>query len=79
MRDETAKKLFWGCLFVSLMIGGLAAAQNTPDVQTPANEGLCDDLMFATPGLYEPCIAFCEARDCEVDMAAADPPSRCAV
>lgn len=35
----------------------------TPDGETPANEGICDDLVGATPGLYGLCVAFCEAQD----------------
>lgn len=37
----------------------------TPDGETPANEGVCDDLIGLTPGLYGLCVAFCEAQDCE--------------
>jgi len=49
----------------------------TPDGETPANEGVCDDLMFASPGLYGLCVAFCEAQDCVPDPAAADPFANC--
>ncbi len=35
----------------------------TPDGETPANEGVCDELQGATPGLYGLCVAFCEAQD----------------
>jgi hypothetical protein len=35
----------------------------TPDGQTPANEGVCDVLQGHTPGLYGLCVAFCEAQD----------------
>jgi hypothetical protein len=37
----------------------------TPDGETPSNEGICDQLMSATPGLYGLCVAYCEALDCE--------------
>lgn len=36
---------------------------STPDGQTPANEGVCDELQGATPGLYGLCVAYCEAQD----------------
>jgi hypothetical protein len=37
----------------------------TPDGQTPPNEGICDPLMAdgTTKGLYGLCVAFCEAQD----------------
>ena len=37
----------------------------TPDGETPVNEGVCDELISFTPGLYGLCVAFCEAQDCE--------------
>jgi len=58
------RKLLGLCLFVPLVICGTAVAQGTPDGETPANEGVCDELLLATPGLYGLCIAFCEAQDC---------------
>lgn len=36
---------------------------STPDGQTPVNEGVCDNLVGGTPGLYGLCVAFCEAQD----------------
>ena len=43
----------------------MAHAQ-TPDGETPANEGVCDELLYnSTPGLYGLCVAFCEAQDAE--------------
>jgi hypothetical protein len=36
---------------------------STPDGETPANEGVCDVLIGATPGLYGLCNAYCEAQD----------------
>lgn len=45
--------------------GDLAA--QTPDGVPPANEGVCDDLIGATPGLYGLCVAYCEAQDCTDD------------
>lgn len=35
----------------------------TPDGVTPVNEGICDELVGGTPGLYGLCVAFCEAQD----------------
>jgi len=46
----------------SLVFSGGIYAQ-TPDGDTPANEGVCDALLNATPGLYGLCIAYCEAQD----------------
>ena len=54
----------------ALFISGVAA--QTPDGETPANEGVCDELLGATPGLYGLCVAYCEAQDCDdFDMAKA--------
>ena len=40
------------------------AVAQTPDGETPANEGVCDSLQgTATPGLYGLCVAYCEAQD----------------
>jgi len=39
--------------------------RRTPDGETPAEEGTCDELKHGTPGLYGLCIAFCEAHDCD--------------
>ncbi len=42
------------------------AIAQTPDGETPANEGVCDELQQdSTPGLYGLCVAYCEALDCE--------------
>jgi hypothetical protein len=51
---------------------GVTPGHGTPDGQTPAEEDICDDLKYATPGLYGLCIAFCEAQDsdCEPDFTA---------
>lgn len=45
---------------LGLTPSGLA---QTPDEETPANEGICDELEGATPGLFGLCVAFCEAQD----------------
>ena len=34
-------------------------------VASPPNEGVCDELVGTTPGLYGLCVAFCETQDCE--------------
>ncbi len=52
----------------TVLAAGLAspvAYAKTPDGETPANEGVCDELISFTPGLYGLCVAFCEAQDCE--------------
>jgi len=53
------------------------AVAKTPDGETPANEGVCDDLMYATPGLYGLCVAFCEAQDCEPNFSLDNPFENC--
>ena len=37
----------------------------TPDGETPANEGVCDELQYdgVPKGLYGLCVAYCEAQD----------------
>ena len=46
------------------MMGGSVMAQ-TPDGETPANEGVCNVLQApgVSPGLYGLCVAYCEAQD----------------
>ena len=46
----------------SILFTGTLYAQ-TPDGETPANEGVCDGLQGGTPGLYGLCVAYCEAQD----------------
>ncbi|MDV3239826.1 MAG: hypothetical protein LOY58_13365 [Gammaproteobacteria bacterium] len=46
-------------------VSGTASA-NTPDGETPANEGVCDILQGGTPGLYGLCVAYCEAQDLDL-------------
>ncbi len=54
----------WRRILVAvLLFAGVAAYAQTPDGETPANEGVCDVLIGATPGLYGLCVAFCEAQD----------------
>lgn len=45
----------------------------TPDGETPANEGVCDVLHGGTPGLYGLCVAYCEAQD--LDSFDKEPPN----
>lgn len=59
---------FSGLMYVALAISVLPAAAQTPDGFTPANEGICDPLADATPGLQGLCIAMCEAQDCEAEL-----------
>ena len=47
---------------VIILLFGATYAQ-TPDGETPANQGVCDEVLGATPGLYGLCIAYCEAQD----------------
>lgn len=49
----------------ALVAGFAALAEGTLDGEPPANEGVCDALLDATPGLYGLCVAFCKAQDCE--------------
>lgn len=49
------------------------AIASTPDGETPANEGVCDVLIGATPGLFGLCNAYCEAQD--LDEFDKEPPS----
>jgi len=57
-----------GLLCIALAAFALPAAAQTPDGITPANEGICDPLADATPGLQGLCIAMCEAQDCEAEL-----------
>ena len=54
------KKLFFAATLLGLIGGSVA---QTPDGETPANEGVCDELIGGTPGLYGLCVAYCEAQD----------------
>ena len=65
------------CLILAVMFVAFAMvasspanAQGTPDGETPANEGVCDELIGATPGLYGLCVGFCEAQDCRPTLDA---------
>jgi len=59
-------------LFTGVATMGTAVA-STPDGETPANEGVCDVLIGATPGLFGLCNAYCEAQD--LDSFDKNPPN----
>lgn len=63
-----------GILFV--LLSGTALAQ-TGDGMPPPNEGICDELIGGTPGLYGLCVAFSEAQDCEPDFTLGNPFENC--
>jgi hypothetical protein len=52
-------------MFIYLSMFSPVAVAQTPDGETPANEGVCDELIGLTPGLYGLCVGFCEAQDAE--------------
>lgn len=56
-------------ILAGLFLGFGEAMSQTPDSETPAQEGVCDELHDASPGLYGLCVAFCEAQDLD-DMIA---------
>jgi hypothetical protein len=62
-------------LLLSLLVVGVALPQPSGGAVS-VNEGICDDLMYATPGLYGLCVAYCEARDC-VQEEGTPPSIRC--
>lgn len=59
-------------LVLGATLSAPAAVASTPDGETPANEGVCDILLGATPGLYGLCNAYCEAQD--LDSFDKEPP-----
>lgn len=61
------KLLNWAVAMLAgwAMMSGSVMAQ-TPDGETPANEGVCDVLQGGTPGLYGLCVAYCEAQDLDL-------------
>ena len=67
------KKLL-SLIFVILTSAALAQAG---DGVPPPNEGVCDELIGGTPGLYGLCVAFSEAQDCEPDFSSDDPYENC--
>ena len=57
-------------LLLSLGFFVQASWAQTSDGETPAEEGICDGLHDASPGLYGLCVAYCEAQDCDtIDLA----------
>jgi hypothetical protein len=56
-----------------------AALAGMPDgnQQTSAGKNPCDEVKGATPGLYDLCVEFCGAHDCEPDFTAEDPLADC--
>ncbi len=54
------------------VLGASAVIAQTPDGETPANEGICDSLQGGSPGLYGLCVAYCEAQD--LDSFEKEPP-----
>jgi len=65
---HSLKNNLLGLTLVALSLFGQSAPALTPDGETPANEGVCDELIGGTPGLYGLCVAFCEAQDCEATL-----------
>ena len=63
----TSAVIMAGATFTSV------AVAQTPDGETPANEGVCDSLQGATPGLFGLCNAYCEAQD--LDTFDKNPPN----
>ena len=53
-------------LLGAVVLLSASAYGQTGDGATPPNEGICEELRTATPGLYGLCIAYCEALDCEL-------------
>ena len=64
-------------LIICAVLFCATAYAKTPDGETPAEESVCGDLKWATPGLYGLCVAFCEAQDCEPDFTLANPFENC--
>ena len=61
----------WLAIFTTIFtfsIFNTIALAETPDGATPANEGVCDELIGGSPGLYGLCVGFCEAQDCEATL-----------
>jgi len=64
-------------LIISAVLFCSTAFAKTPDGETPAEESECDEVKWATPGLYGLCVAFCEAQDCEPDFTLVNPFENC--
>ena len=63
-------------LTVSGVLACSTALAQAPGTGPPANEGVCDDLVNATPGLFGLCVAFW-AQDCQPDFTADNPFEGC--
>ncbi|MCW9055763.1 MAG: hypothetical protein OQK47_04000 [Gammaproteobacteria bacterium] len=65
MENRISKMILAACLTMLVGLTGFTGSvmANTPDGETPANEGVCDVLHGGTPGLYGLCVAYCEAQD----------------
>ena len=62
---------------LGLLILSPISLARTPDGLPPANEGVCNELLDATPGLYGLCVSFCEAQDCVPDFTLENPFENC--
>ena len=78
MENRISKITLAACLTMLVGLTGFTGSvmANTPDGETPANEGVCDNLMGATPGLYGLCVAYCEAQDLDMVGEAKMPNSK---
>ena len=57
----------FGVVLGIMVIGLMLATVVQADDETPTEEGVCDGLKDATPGLWGLCNAYCEAKDCDLD------------
>jgi hypothetical protein len=75
MRNFSLPGLITIAIFFTLF--SFPAIARTNDAETPANEGVCDELLDdeITKGLYGLCVAFCEAQDCELNAVGEVPRS----
>jgi hypothetical protein len=67
---------FGAAVLTCLLISSISFSQS-PESRTSPNEGVCDVLEDATPGLYGLCIAYCETQDCQPDFSLDDPFQDC--
>jgi hypothetical protein len=64
---------------VLLSLAAVSTARPGANAVVTTNQGVCDDLQNATPGLYGLCVSFCEAQDCVPDFSLDDPFQNCQV
>ncbi|UCH73698.1 MAG: hypothetical protein JSU82_15410 [Rhodospirillales bacterium] len=57
-------KGYFGLLSITMALLALPAAVEARDGLTPAENPLCNEADFVTPGLYGLCVAMCEAQQC---------------